>query len=472
MALLALLLVLPSAAPGPTPEPLHPADGQRPNLVLLLGDDHPHDLLGCAGHRVLRTPALDRLAATGTRFRRALVSTPICAAARATLLTGRTERAHGYTFTRPPLDEGLRRESLPRLLRDAGYRVGLVGKLGVNLGPGGAGELFEELHPGTAPYLARDAAGEALPHLTERNAERAVAFLRAEDPRPFCLFLWFQAPHAEDANPAQFLWPESVDVLYREEPLPPPGPTESPGFFEQLPEFLRTGLNRERHGWRFDTPEKRERMIRGYYRLLSAMDHGVGRVLDTLEEEGLAGRTAVVYTGDNGYFLGERGYAGKWTMHERSVRVPLLVRLPAADAPARGETLDALVSHLDLAPTLLELAGVEVPAGMQGRSLLPLLRGEAPPWRREVFTEHLWDHPRIPRTEGLRTERWKYIRYLDHPEYEELYDLERDPHEARNLALEPAHAERLEELRARCAAAAERAAGDGARRDARLRGDR
>jgi arylsulfatase A-like enzyme len=463
VALLALLLVLPSAAPGPTPEPLHPADGQRPNLVLLLGDDHPHDLLGCAGHPVLRTPALDRLAATGTRFRRALVSTPICAAARATLLTGRTERAHGYTFTRPPLDEGLRRESLPRLLRDAGYRVGLVGKLGVNLGPGGAGELFEELHPGTAPYLARDAAGEALPHLTERNAERAVAFLRAEDPRPFCLFLWFQAPHAEDANPEQFVWPAEEDALYRDGELPPLPATAEPAFFEALPDFLRTGLNRERFHWRFDTPEKRERMTRGYYRLLTAMDRAVGRVLEALEEEGLAERTVVVYTGDNGYFLGERGYAGKWTMHERSVRVPLLVRDPRLPRDRRGVTLDALVSHLDLPPTLLELAGVPVPAAMQGRSLLPLLRGEAPAWREELFTEHLWDHPRLPRTEGLRTERWKYIRYLEHPEYEELYDLEADPHEARNLAGAPEHAGRLADLRARCDAAAVAAGGEAPR---------
>jgi arylsulfatase A-like enzyme len=463
VALLALLRVLPSAAPGPTPEPLHPADGQRPNLVLLLGDDHPHDLLGCAGHPVLRTPALDRLAATGTRFRRALVSTPICAAARATLLTGRTERAHGYTFTRPPLDEGLRRESLPRLLRDAGYRVGLVGKLGVNLGPGGAGELFEELHPGTAPYLARDAAGEALPHLTERNAEHAVAFLRAEDPRPFCLFLWFQAPHAEDANPEQFVWPAEEDALYRDGELPPLPATAEPAFFEALPDFLRTGLNRERFHWRFDTPEKRERMTRGYYRLLTAMDRAVGRVLEALEEEGLAERTVVVYTGDNGYFLGERGYAGKWTMHERSVRVPLLVRDPRLPRDRRGVTLDALVSHLDLPPTLLELAGVPVPAAMQGRSLLPLLRGEAPAWREELFTEHLWDHPRLPRTEGLRTERWKYIRYLEHPEYEELYDLEADPHEARNLAGAPEHAGRLADLRARCDAAAVAAGGEAPR---------
>lgn len=463
MALLALLLAQLSAALGPGPELPAPADGQRPNLVLLLGDDHPHDLLGCAGHPVLRTPALDRLAATGTRFRRALVSTPICAAARATLLTGRTERAHGYTFTRPPLDEGLRRESLPRLLRDAGYRVGLVGKLGVNLGPEGAAELFEELHPGTTPYLALDAAGGALPHLTERNAERAVDFLRVEDPRPFCLFLWFQAPHAEDANPEQFVWPAEEDALYRDGELPPLPATAEPAFFEALPDFLRTGLNRERFHWRFDTPEKRERMTRGYYRLLSAMDRAVGRVLEALEEEGLAGRTVVVYTGDNGYFLGERGYAGKWTMHERSVRVPLLVRDPRLPRDRRGVTLDALVSHLDLPPTLLELAGVPVPAKMQGRSLLPLLRGEAPAWREELFTEHLWDHPRLPRTEGLRTERWKYIRYLDHPEYEELYDLEADPHEARNLAGAPEHAGLLADLRARCDAAAVAAGGEATR---------
>ena len=442
MTLLASCLAL--AAIQLTPPPTAPA---RPNLVLIVSDDQPHDHLGCAGHPILQTPALDSLAETGVRFTHAFTSTPICAAARATLLTGRTERAHGYTFTRPPLGEALCAESLPRLLRDAGYRVGIVGKLGVNLDPEDAAQMFEVLERGTLPYAKKDG------HLTERNAERAVEFLSDDDPRPFCLLLWFQAPHAEDSNPEQYVWPEALDELYVDCALPEPGPTESAEFFESQPQFLREGLNRERFHWRFDSEEKRARMLRGYYRMLSAMDRGVGRVLETLAERGLEERTVVAFTGDNGYFLGERGFAGKWTMHERSIRVPFLVCDPRLPARA-GTTSEALVSHLDVAPTLLDLAGVEVPAGMQGRSLLPLLRGERESVREEVFCEHLWEHPRIPRTEALRTERYKYIRYLDHPDFEELYDLEEDPHEARNLAGHADQTARLDRLRARCDAAA------------------
>jgi arylsulfatase A-like enzyme len=442
MTFLASCLVLSALQAAPAP-----AAPELPNLVLIVSDDQPHDALGCAGHPVLETPALDSLAETGVRFTHAFTSTPICAAARATLLTGRTERAHGYTFSRPPLASDLCAESLPRLLRDAGYRVGLVGKLGVNLRPEDAALMFEELKRGTLPYAREEG------HLTERNAERAVEFLSDDDPRPFCLLLWFQAPHAEDSNAAQYVWPEALDELYADCDLPEPGPTESAEFFESLPPFLREGLNRERFHWRFDSQEKRARMLRGYYRMLSAMDRGVGRVLETLTERGLEESTVVAFTGDNGYFLGERGYAGKWTMHERSIRVPFLVRDPRLSARV-GATSEALVSHLDIAPTLLDLAGVEVPAGMQGRSLVPLLRGETDSLREEVFCEHLWEHPGLPRTEGLRTERYKYIRYLDHPEYEELYDLWADPQEARNLAERADQAARLERLRARCDAAA------------------
>ena len=192
--MLQLLLLLPVIGAPPSQ--------QRPNLVLLLSDDHPHDHLASAGHPLLSTPHLDALAGNGVRFERAFTSTPICAAARATLLTGLSERAHGYTFTRPPLSEELRSSSVPALLRDAGYRVGLVGKLGVRLGPAGVDGLFDSHVPGTLPY--RTMEGDQ-PHLTERNARSAVEFITADSSAPFCLFLWFQAPHAADGDPRQYL---------------------------------------------------------------------------------------------------------------------------------------------------------------------------------------------------------------------------------------------------------------------------
>ena len=431
------------------------AGNPRPNLLVLVTDDHPYDALGCAGHPVLQTPHMDSLAAEGVRFTHAFVTTPICAASRASLLSGRYERSHGYTFQAPPLGEDLVRTSYPSLLRRAGYRVGMVGKLGVSLRPDSRQEMFDVFVPGTSPYLPGQSGKDSSSarHLTDLNVDRAIDFLRASSERPFCLSLWFQAPHAEDSNPDQYVWPASCDSLY-EEVVIPPAETSEPAFFEALPHFLRNSLNRERWFWRFDTPEKRDRMVRGYYRMLSGIDAGVGRLLKTLEELGLRENTVILLIGDNGYFLGERGYAGKWTMHDRSTRVPFLLLDPRQPARQGGQRVDDFALNLDVAPTLLDLAGVEVPDAMQGRSLLPLIHGASRAWRDEVFTEHLWDFERIPRTEGLRTRDWKYIRYPDHPEYEELYDLQSDPREERNLAGEAPFAQRLEEFRDRCSRAA------------------
>ena len=234
---------------------------ERPNILLLVTDDHPFDALGCAGHALLQTPHMDALAAAGARFTHAFVTTPICAASRASILTGRYERAHGYTFGQPQLSVETVRETYPALLRRAGYRVGLVGKLGVRIGAEGREEMFDTFTAGTLPYLRpqpSDQTEDAVPprHLTERNIDRATDFLRAADGRPFCLSVSFQAPHAEDGNPEQYVWPASCDALYTEDAIPPPR-TADPAFFAALPEFLRTGLNRERWHWRFDTPEKR-----------------------------------------------------------------------------------------------------------------------------------------------------------------------------------------------------------------------
>jgi arylsulfatase A-like enzyme len=440
-----------------------PAADERPNLVLLVTDDHPFDALGCAGNEVLRTPNMDLLAGRGARFVHAFVTTPICAASRASILSGRYERSHGYTFGQPAITGEFVRDSYPAVLRRAGYRVGFVGKLGVNMSAEARDEMFEEFSPGTYPYFrdAEDGADTDVSparHLTELNTDHAIDFLRATDDRPFCLSLSFQAPHAEDDNPDQYVWPTSCDDLYIDDEIPPPA-TADAAFFAALPEFLRTGFNRERWNWRFDTPEKHARMVKGYYRMLSGVDEGVGRVVAALDELGLRDNTVIVLIGDNGYFLGERGYAGKWTMHERSIRVPLIVCDPRRDPSRRGELIDAFALNIDIAPTLLDLAGVEAPPAMQGRSLRPVLASPDAAWREEVLTEHLWKLDPIPRTEGLRTVGWKYIRYLDHPEYEELYDLANDPREEHNLARDEQHAERLEELRARCSLAAESAEG-------------
>ena len=423
------------------------ATGARPNILVVVTDDQRWDALGAAGNAVIRTPTLDRLAREGVRFANAFVTTPICAASRASILTGLYERTHGYTFTKPPLARALALASYPALLRQAGYRTGFVGKLGVSLEKGAEYEMFDVFRPSSLPYFQQ--IGGETRYLTDLHAEQAIEFIRSTPPgRPFGLSLSFWAPHAEDDAPEQYFWPADLDGLYANVTLPPP-PTSEPAFFAALPEFLRQTLNRERWHWRFDTPAKYQQMVKGYYRTITAADRALGRILGELRRQGLERNTVIVFTSDNGAFLGDRGYADKWTMHEASIRVPFLVLDPRLPAAARGRVLTQMVLNVDILPTVLELAGLAAPAGLPGASLAPLVAGRRVAWRDEVFTEHLWDHPQIPRTEAVRTERHKYIRYPQHPEFEELYDLEGDFWETRNLVADAGQHQRLEELRRR-----------------------
>src|SRR5262249_49339856 len=203
---------------------------------------------------------------------------------------------------------------------------------------------------------------------------------------------------------------------------------------------------------RLGTPEMYQRVTKDYYRLISGVDREVGRIAAELAERKLTDNTVIVFTSDNGYFLGERGMADKWLPYEESIRVPLIVYDPRLSESARSRILDALALNIDVAPTLLDLAGLPAPAAMQGRSLVPLLRTDTAQqdWRTELFYEPLTSPKIIPPAEGVRTERWKYFRWLEaQPVIEELYDLKADPLEERNLAAEPAHAETLAQLRGR-----------------------
>ncbi len=438
----------------PAEEPLATSESsaspELPNLLFIVTDDQRFDMLG-AVHPFLETPNMDRLAAEGVRFENAFVTTPICAASRASLLTGLVERTHGYSFGTPPLAEQFVENSYPVLLRQAGYRTGFIGKFGVRAGEGAVERMFDTYRPFAAPYFKEQEDGSTR-HLTDITADEAVTFLRSGDRnRPFALTLSFNAPHADDGDERQYIWPEAMDGKYDDVAIPAP-PLSDPAFFESLPEFLREpALNRVRWYWRFDTPEKAERMTRGYLRMISGVDAAIGRVLEELASLDLAADTIVILMGDNGYFLGERGYAGKWLPLELSIRVPLIVYDPRAATALRGAlpTLPAL--NIDIAPTLLDLAGVEVPSAMQGASLVPILAGGSPAgWRSDFFVEHLTENPQIPKHEGVRGERYKYARYFEQdPVYEELYDVLADPQETRNLAGDPDHAEILAEMRRR-----------------------
>jgi arylsulfatase A-like enzyme len=443
----------------------------RPNLLFIVADDQRFDTLGCAGNPIIRTPNVDRLAGEGIRFDRAFVTTPICAASRASILTGTYERTHTYTFTKPPLAPALIDISFPVRLRRAGYRTGFVGKLGVAVDKGVPAEMFDFTFFDGLPHV--QTVGGVERHMTEVEGDRVVDFLRGVGPgEPFCLVWCPWAPHADDGDPKQYYWPPAVDGLYRDVPIPVPK-MAAPEYYEAQPAFLKDTMNRTRWGWRFDTATKYQEMVKGYYRMISGIDLVLGRILRELSRLGLDGNTVIVYTSDNGYFLGERGYADKWLMYEPSIRVPLVVFDPRAPRERRGRVERDLVLNVDLGPTLLDLAGVPVPSQAQGRSLKALLGRGTPAGRSEIFCEELWDHPEIPRSECVRTERWKFIRYPGHPEYMELFDLAADPDEKRNLAGDPGHGRVLAGLRERCDRTIEALLGDQAKleapRDARDR---
>jgi len=441
LARMCLIAVL--ALSGCAPDPA------APNFLFIVTDDQRFDMLG-AVNPLLETPNMDRLASDGVLFRNAFVTTPICAASRASLLTGMVERSHGFTFGTPPLASDLAFQSYPFLLKAAGYHSGFIGKFGVRVEPGMTDSLFHVFQPLAAhPYFREDETG-TVRHLTDITTDLAIDYLNEREANePFALTLSFNAPHADDGEEQQFFWPTAQNDLYAGVDLPTP-PLSDPAFFESLPDFLKEpSLNRERWYWRFDTPDKAREMTKGYYRMIAGIDAGIGRVLETLDRLALAENTIIILMGDNGYFLGERGYAGKWLPLEPSIRVPLIILDPRSNGSR--EDSDAHALNIDLAPTLLDLAGLPIPATMQGRSLQPIVAGQpVDGWRTDLFVEHLFDHPRIPKHEGVRGERFKYARYFEQqPVFEELYDLKTDSMETVNLANDPAYAAELDSLRAR-----------------------
>ena len=421
------------------------AQSARPNLLLVVTDDQRFDQMSCAGHPTLETPVMDRLATDGVRFTNAFVTTAICAASRASILTGRQEGHHGYTFGKPPMGAELGRTSYPMLLREAGYRTGFVGKWGVKFAKGAMDGAFDYRKGSGHPYYKKDGR-----HLTDIVTQQAIDFVEAQDKdQPFCLSVSFHAPHAQDGHEDQFLPPTEFAARYEAADVPIPPLAESG--FAALPTFLKASLGRVRWFWRFDDREKQVRRTKDYWRMIDGVDRGLGRILGAIERAGLADNTVVVFTSDNGYFLGERGLAGKWLIYEESVRVPLIVFDPRAPAKRRGVTEDAMVLNTDLAPTLLAYAGLDAPDGYDGASVAPLVRGERPEWRDTFFYEHHMAHPKIPASVGVRGPRWVYARYYKQsPVYEQLFDLERDPLQLVNLASDPAHAATLAAQRARC----------------------
>jgi len=422
------------------------AGPRRPNILLMVTDDQRADAMSCAGHPLLATPNMDRLAAEGVRFTHAFVTTSICSASRASIISGWYASRHGVGMGNQnsgTLPEKAWDESFPVQLKRAGYRIGCLGKWGFNCAK--AKDLFDTWFAwaGQGTYF-HDVDGEKV-HNAEMLARKAEAFLRAGPAdQPFALIVYYKGPHAP-------FKPDPRDAdLFKDSEVPPPK-TYTEAHFRAKPEIVRTSLGRSRLMKRHPTSHAYQDFAKRYLRCVASVDRSVGKILGTLDALGLADDTAVIFSSDNGFFLGEHGLSGKWLAYEESIRVPLLVRWGGLPAAMRGKTVEAFALNVDIAPTILDLAGLAAAEAMDGRSLRPLLTGAGGPWREDLFYEHHYHHKgTIPRTEAVRGRRFKYIRYFDpDPDVEELYDLSADPHEEHDLAADPAHAGRLAAMRRR-----------------------
>lgn len=444
--------------PGARDETTVAAAAKLPNIVFILIDDQRNDTLGCAGHPVIRTPQIDTLAAEGTRFRNAFVTTSICAASRASIFTGLYERTHGYTFQAAPLADELVAESYPERLRRAGYRMGFIGKFGIEVTPMALTRMFDTFLPiNRTPYWQTLPDGSKI-HETDLIAQRAIEFLEKQsEAAPYCLNLSFNAVHAEDGDLENlYPWPPSSDGLYDGVEIPAPR-LSSPEIFNAMPDFLKSSENRARFFWCCDATDKYQRNMRAYYRMISGVDSAIGRILSALRRLKLDDNTVVIYAADNGYYMGDRGFSGKWSHFEQSLRIPLIVRDPRLPASAKGRVVDAMALNIDISATLHDFAGLTSPSRQQGRSLRAMLQpgaasDAATAARTDFLCEHLWSTPTIPRWEGVRDTRYVYARYFGvSPAYEFLHDLQTDPDELVNLARDPAQQDVLNRMRTRCA---------------------
>ncbi len=451
----------PTAAPALTPLP------GRPNVVFVLVDDLRFDALAIDGHPFVETPNLDRLAREGARFSNAFVTTSLCCPSRASLFTGLYAHRHGVTRNDEiDLDPAL--VTFPKLLQAAGWRTAFIGKW--HMGPGA------EPRPGFDRWVSFEGQGvyfdpllnedgrevQAKGYVTDLLTDEAVRWIGEQTPsKPFCLFLSHKATHAPMAPAAR----HRGRYAEREIALPPATRDDLAGAPEALRRMVAHGFHRRDFEARAAEPVP-ERIpppawtiadfVRAYLETVLSVDESVGHVVAALEDRGLLEDTLLVFTSDNGYLFGEHQSPDKRLAYEESMHVPLLVRSPRFTAP--GTVVDELVLNVDLAPTLLDLAGLPAAEGLQGRSLAPLLAGERVPWRDSFLYEYFREPPMegIPTTLALRTKNWKYVVYPDYLEpNEELFDLGSDRNELRNLAGSPGEQARLADLRAQLARAQE-----------------
>lgn len=416
--------------------------GQRPHILFFLTDDQRWDGMGCAGNPSLKTPNMDRIAHEGVRFENMFVTNALCGPSRACFLTGKYSHNHGVR--RNGMALSMKQRTFPEMMKGAGYETAFIGKwhntdLGRNrgfdyqFGFKGQGQYF---NPSVSENYGPEKEYEG--HVTDILTDKAVDFIKKDHADPFCLLLWFKAPH-RSFHPA-----ERFKNLYADDIIPEPDNYHDD--YKGRPEAVKNANMRIGD---FDDVPDYQTFVKDYYRCLAGVDENVGRVLDALAESGLEENTVVIYAGDNGFFIGEHHFFDKRFMYEESIRVPLLVKYPGR--VRSGVVLPQIALNVDIAPTILDLAGVPATDRMDGKSLKPLLFGEETEWREDFLYEY-YEYPGAHSgraNRGVRTERWKFIHYFVEPQEFELYDIQNDPGEMNNLIHDPGYRSVVQTLRKR-----------------------
>ncbi|MEC3881650.1 sulfatase family protein [Parapedobacter sp. 10938] len=428
--------------PAEPKTPTPPPSASKPNIIFIVVDSHRGDALGVAGNPFVITPNLDQLAQSGVMFDHAYVTTAICSVSRASLLSGQHRARHGINDFTTSFTHQAMLETFPVLLRANGYSTASIGSYGVgNVAPSGYYDYFES----GIPWMANGV------HNTDNIVRKAEAWLEKQsDDKPFHLYLGFSAAHEIDPKadvPAHYLVPERHQVLYNNVTIPRPE-TADERYWEAFPDFFRTDENIARERWHgfFSSDELFQQNAKDYYRLVTGLDEAVGRIREKLASMGVADNTIIVYTSDHGVSLGEHGIMGKWYGFDVGIHVPLIIYDPRKDALHDVES-QSMALNIDVAPTILNMAGIPVPSRMQGIDLMDLAGGKID-GRDAFFYEHtVFDTPRLPKVEGVVTKTTRYMKYPEH-DYEALYDFANDPEERVNVAEDPAYAETLAEMRA------------------------
>lgn len=485
---------------------------KRPNILFIMSDDHAYQAISAYSDHLIETPNIDRIANEGMLFTNACVTNSICAPSRATILTGKHCHIHGKIDNRMPFDTS--QVTFPQLFQQAGYQTAMFGKLHFGNNPKGVDDFM--ILPGQGNYINPDfitPRGDTTitGYVTDIITDLTIDWLKEkrDKEKPFMLMYLHKAPHRPwwpapekfaELSDKQYPLPETLFDIYEERGTAAktaemnllyhmqyshdskirPETLDSMGKIEPEVTSFKNGFwgpygranaeqrslydpvldsinsyfagkwpgmtNREKMIWKY------QRYMQDYLACISSVDDNVGRILDYLDENGLAENTLVVYTSDQGFYLGEHGWFDKRFIYNESFLTPLMVRWP--NEIRAGTTNDEMVQNLDFAQTLLDVAGIEAPEAMQGESLVPLLKGDVYKWDRDAVYYHYYEYPAVhmvKRHYGIVTKEYKLVHFYYDTDEWELYDRRNDPNEMKNVFDDPAYSETVEELKIRLA---------------------